>query len=373
VGAPARRLRALAAALVALLASPVPLRAQVAAPVTPTVRDAEVPPVPAGAVRLDVGRFTAVAYPPDVQLARTLLRDAARRDSFPGLPRPRARALVAVAPDARRFQEWSGPSAPHWGVAIAIPTLQRVILRGGDLAAAAGDPAAILRHELAHLALHEAMGDLPPRWFDEGYASYAAGEWGREELLTANLALLYRRMPRLDSLDRRFVRGEGEAAGAYALAHRAVAELAALDPERGLALFFRYWREDGRMDPAVRRAYGITLDGFEERWRQRTRQRYGVLAVLGEMSVGAGFALLVVLPLYVLRRRRDRERWAALRAADARAAAATALLGADDAPPMADGPGIPAGEGEVEAPRGDAADDDAEPAAAPAKGSQPFA
>ena len=29
----------------------------------------------------------------------------------------------------------------------------------------------VLRHELAHLALHEALGDLPPRWFDEGYAS----------------------------------------------------------------------------------------------------------------------------------------------------------------------------------------------------------
>jgi hypothetical protein len=183
----------------------------------------------------------------------------------------------------------------------------------------------VLRHELAHLALHEKMGSLPPRWFDEGYASYAAGEWGREQVLLANVALLYRRMPRLDSLDRSFARGAREAEGAYALAHRAVAELAALDPERGLTLFFRYWAERGRMDPAIRAAYGMTLDGFEAHWRARTRRRYGVLALLGELSVGAGFALLIVLPLYVSRRRRDRRRWEEIRQADAVALATTGV------------------------------------------------
>ncbi len=294
----------------------------------------------ATAVRLDAGRFTVVAYPQDLKLARALVGRAVTSDSFPGLPRPRARAVVAIAPDARTFREWTGPWAPHWGAAIAIPAQQRVVLRGGAQAAEAGDPHVVLRHELAHLALHEAMGDLPPRWFDEGYASYAAGEWDREQVLLANVALLYRRMPALDSLDRRLVRGAREAEGAYALAHRAVAELAALDPERGLTLFFRYWKADGRMDPAVRAAYGMTLDGFEDHWRSRTRRRYGVLAVLGELTLGAGFALFVVLPLYVARRRRDARRWAELREADRQALAAAAaaglppdaMLGADGVP-----------------------------------------
>jgi hypothetical protein len=380
----ARALALLAPALLAhaLLAPLAPLAA--AQPPPPAARVA-VPPagerapppdptavtLPRGAERLDAGRFTFVAYPADLPLARALLRDAAGRDSFPGLPRPTARALVAIAPDARRFRAWTGPSAPHWGVAVAFPALQRVVLRGGRDAAAAGDPAVVLRHELAHLALHEALGDLPPRWFDEGYASYAAGEWGRDELLTANLTLLYRRMPGLDSLDRSFRRGQGEAAGAYALAHRAVAELAALDPARGLTLFFRYWKEDGRLDPAVRRAYGITLDGFEERWQRRTRQRYGALALIGELTVGAGFALLVVLPLYVLRRRRDRRRWAELRAADARAAEAAAAAAAAGWA-EAESPEEPEGERSGGAGEEPAAGDP-EAAAPPSKGAQPFA
>ena len=347
-----RAARLLAGALLAAAAVPAVV-AQQAADVLPP---AAVRPIDGAPLRQVAGRFTVLSDHGDATLARTFLRVAAAHDTFPGLPRPRAAVTIAIAADERRFRRWVGPDAPAWGAAIAVPARQTIVMRGGGRAASGGDPATILRHELAHLALHEAMGDLPPRWFDEGYASYAAGEWGRDEVLVANLALLYRRMPALDSLDRSFRRGEREAQGAYALSHRAVAELAALDPERGLALFFEHWRETGRLDPAVRRAYGLTLDAFEERWRSRTRQRYGALALAGELTVGAGFALLVVLPLYVLRRRRDRERWAALRLADARRAWADEA----DAPWAA-------------APAPEAAAAVVEPDAAPAEGGDPRA
>ncbi|HEU4632244.1 MAG TPA: hypothetical protein VFS08_21005 [Gemmatimonadaceae bacterium] len=316
--------------------SPASPTRSVAIDVAPPTASAATSSDAAGALRLDAGRFTVVAFPRDLQLARSLLRSARAHDSFPGLPRPAARVLIAIAPDAAMFRQWVGPTAPDWGEAIAIPALGRVVMKGRWGGAGGGDPRVVLRHELAHLALAEALGDLPPRWFDEGYASYAAGEWGRDEVLTANVALLFHRMPRLDSLDERFVHGASEAEGAYALAHRAVAELAAMDPERGLSLFFGYWRESGRLDTAVRRAYGLTLAAFEERWQSRTRRRYGVLALLGELSVGAGFALLVILPLYVIRRRRDRLRWAELRRADAAALALEAAVLAD---PSDDGVG----------------------------------
>ncbi len=308
--------RLLAAALLAL-GPAVPAAGQSPVDVLPATT---IGPIEGAPLRQTAGRFTVLFDRGDATLARSFLRAAAERDTFPGLPRPRAAVTIAIAPNERRFRDWVGPHAPEWGAAIAVPSRQVIVMRGGRRAASGGDPATILRHELAHLALHEAMGDLPPRWFDEGYASYAAGEWGREHVLTTNVALLYRRMPALDSLDRSFRRGEREAQGAYALSHRAVAELAALDPERGLTLFFEHWRETGRLDPAIRRAYGITLDAFEDRWRSRTRRRYGTLALVGELTFGAGFALLVVLPFYVLRRRRDRERWAAIRLADARRA-----------------------------------------------------
>lgn len=264
---------------------------------------------------------------------RSLLEAAARRDTFPWLPRPRARVVIAVAPDERRFRAWIGPAAPEWGAAIAIPELRTIIMQGRTAGSDAGDPLVVLRHELAHLALDEALGDLPPRWFHEGYASVAAGEWGRQEVLATSLALLVRGMPSLDSLNASFEAGSSRADAAYALAHRAVVELAALDRERGLTLFFTYWRETHSLEISIRRAFGLTQAQFEERWRQRTRRQYGALAIAADLSLAAALLMTIVVPLYLARRRRDRRRLEFMRAADAaaeraaRESALAALLG----------------------------------------------
>jgi hypothetical protein len=267
-------------------------------------------------VRLDGGRFTVVAYPADSRLAHSVLDSAQARDTFPGLPRPQHRVLIAIAPDARHFHEWAGPGAPEWGAAVAIPSEHRIVLQGGRAGSDAGDPMQVLRHELAHLALHEMLGDLPPRWFDEGYASYSAREWGRDEVLTTSVALVFHGVPPLDSLDNGFYAGAARANAAYALAYRAVAEMAALDPERGLALFFRYWKETGSLDLALRRAYGLTEAAFDQRWRSHTRRRYGALALLANATVAFGLLGLIIMPLYVLRLRRKRRELAELIAAD---------------------------------------------------------
>jgi hypothetical protein len=271
---------------------------------------------PSGAVRIDSGRFTAVAFPNDVSLARHLMASAMRSDTFPGLPRPQAHVLLAVAPDGRRFREWVGPGAPEWGAAIAFPASQRIVMQGRSAGSDAGDPIRVFRHELAHLALHETLGDLPPRWFDEGYAGVAAGEWGRDESLATNVALLIGGMPTLDSLEAGFEGGSRAAEQSYALSYRAVSDLASLDRERGLTLFFRYWKESGRFDVAVRSAYGVTADAFEQLWRTRTRRRYGALAFVANLSLASGVFSLIFLPLWISRRRRDRRRLEALRAAD---------------------------------------------------------
>ena len=245
-----------------------------------------------------------------------MVASAAERDTFPGLPRSRDRVLIAIAPDADRFREWVGPYAPEWGAAIAFPEERRIIMQGSSAPSSAGDPIRVLRHELAHLALHEALGQLPPRWFDEGYAAYAAGEWGREEVLATSYALLVRGLPSLDSLDRWFIGGSSRAGSAYALAYRAVSDIAALDSDRGLTLFFQYWEQTGSLDRAVRQAYGITLAGFEEQWRRRTMRRYGALALFADLTLALGLMTLFILPLFIARRRRDRRRLASLIAAD---------------------------------------------------------
>lgn len=293
-----------------------------------------------------------LAGPGDDRLARSLLAAAVRRDTFPGLPRSSSHVVIVVAPDAAHFRTWVGPAVPEWGAAVAFPDAQRIIVQGGRASSAAGDPAATLRHELAHLALHEYLDDLAPRWFDEGYASVAAQEFGREEVLATNVALALHGVPTLASLDSGLVGGEGQAAVSYALAYRAVADLAALDPARGLSLMLHYWKETGSLDQGVRRAYGEPLDTFEAQWRARTRRRYGALAVASDLAFAVAVLLTLLAPLYVARRRRDRARLALLRAAEraadaAAAAAVTAALtsGSMPVPPVAREPTARGGDG----------------------------
>jgi hypothetical protein len=312
---------------------------------------AQEPRVPSGAERIDGGRFTFVAYPRDLQLARAMLAESMARDTFPGLPRPVSRVAITIAPDAERFRRLIGATAPEWGAAIAFPDEHAIVMQGSRANSSAGDPSVTLRHELAHIALHETLGNLPPRWFDEGYATYAAGESGRDDVLATNFALVLRGMPSLESLDALFTGGASRAQQGYALAHRAVAEMAGLDRERGLTLFFRYWRDTRSMDVALRRAYGLTEDEFEKRWRSATRRRYGALALFADVTLGALFLLLLIGPLWVMRRRRDRQRLALLRAADEaqerreRESALASLLGQPPPPPAPDGGNSP-GDGD---------------------------
>ena len=300
-------------------------------------------------LRLEVGRFTAVYYPRDALLARSLLASAARTDTFPWLPRSRQRVLLAIAPDAAHFRTWAGAGAPEWGVALAFPESRRIIMQGRAAGSDAGDPQEVFRHELAHLALHERVGNRPPRWFDEGYASVAAREWRRDDVLATNVALALRGAPTLDQLEESFSRGSVAAQSAYALSYRAVTELAALDPERGLSLLFDHWTRSPSLDVAVRRAFGLTLAGFEQTFQVRTRRRYGGLALFADLSLLLLVLSVLILPFFVARRVRDRRRLTALLAADAAAeqaeqeSALAALLG--EVHPSARGPVGDAGDG----------------------------
>lgn len=292
-------------------------------------------PLLPGAARHQAGRFLVLAYPSEARLARSLLAEAQARDTFPGLPRLGRQVTIVLARDEAMFRQLVGGGAPEWGAAIAFPGLQRIVMQGRDAGADAGDPRVTLRHELAHLALEEALGPDVPTWFNEGYASYAAGEWGREEVIVTSVGLVWRGLPTLERLDQGFRGGSEVAQRSYALAHRAVAELAALDEARGLDLFFRYWQEQGSLERALRSAYGMSGADFERHWRSRVRRQYGAIALVADLSVLSIFLVVLLGPLWWQRRRRQRLRLERMREADAaqeareRAGALAALLGED--------------------------------------------
>lgn len=245
---------------------------------------------------------------------------------LPGIGPPetllRARPTVYLLRDLGCL-EAHGLAAPRpdWVAGVASARGEFIALRvdpgRGDLR----ELGTVFRHELAHLALSAATGDRAPRWLHEGYAQFASGSWNWREAWRVRFALASRGEDPLEELAVGFP-GDAEGARlAYLLSYTAVAELASLAGESGLAALFAELGEGATMDGALRRVYGLTLDRFEERWRDRVKGRYGWLYLISRASVFWVAVTLLLLWLGWRRRRRNRRRLEALREAERREAA----------------------------------------------------
>lgn len=263
------------------------------------------------------GEDFVLHYAPDDSMRAALIREALERQPpLPALaPHVPTGVTVILAPDEATFKRAAGGRPPDWSAAVAIPSLDRIVLPpGGSERIGATSWLQVIRHEWAHLGLRQSLPGLRvPRWFDEGYAQWAAG-WNRSDAWRLRVWVALGRTPPLDSLTFRWPGDRASAEGAYLLAATTVEYLVSASGEEALALFIRRWREGGRFDPALRRIYGVTSSQLEEDWRAWLADRYGWLSVLGQSTVGWLILALLLILLVRIRRRRDVERVAALRA-----------------------------------------------------------
>jgi hypothetical protein len=256
---------------------------------------------------IQVGPVTAVAWPEQRGLATALARRAAEPTEWPGLGRRSVGPVrLIVVPDARRLDSLMSGRFPSWGVGAALPPERTILLR-----ADAGDIYQTLRQELAHLALHQAVPVRVPLWFDEGYASWAAGEWERLGALELNLAVVRGAVPDLRALDGALRGSSSTADAAYALAASAVVELARRNPSKSLTPLLQRLATGTDFEAAVQATTGLTLAQFDREWRRALRRRYSIATWL---LAGGGWAVLTIALWALLRRRRalDRPRRAAL-------------------------------------------------------------
>lgn len=254
-----------------------------------------------------VGPVTAVAAPGQLSLARELAEEAARPAEWPGLgaQAPESLSLIVLR-DGRALDSLTGGRAPEWGAAIALPGSRTIALRADG-----PEVRRTLRHELAHLALHQAVRVRVPLWFDEGYAGWAAGEWDRYAALELNLAVARGSLPTLGELDGALRGARSSVDAAYALAMSAVTELARRNPTGTLSPLMDRLRAGEDFDAAVLATTGLPPGRFQEVWQQTMRRRYGLVTWL---LAGGGWLLIAggVLAAVRFRRRADQGRRAAL-------------------------------------------------------------
>lgn len=264
---------------------------------------------------LTAGTLRVEYAPRHRALAREVMAAARTPLRLPGLgavPLPESTTIV-LAPDPAAFRVATEGGAPEWAGGVAIPELRRVVLpayptpRSGD-----HDRATILRHEAAHLVLHDRLPGGIPRWFDEGYAEVASGGWDVESAWQLRLAFVTGGAPPLDSLILDWPGGEQEARMAYLLSATAVDYLRRRGGERGLQLLFANWGREKGLEGAMRTTYGITLGQFEDEWRRDVRNRYGWLMMVSSMAVVWLAATILVLAAWIPRRRRNRRKLAGM-------------------------------------------------------------
>jgi hypothetical protein len=257
-------------------------------------------------VSVEVGSVQVSAWEGDEALATALAEFAHTAGPWPGLP-PLDPFLVRVfvTRSRARFDSLTRGRLPGWSGAVAFPASNTIVLR------VQGDPRPILRHELAHLALHRAVPAVP-LWFSEGYAAMAAGEWDRLDALELSWALVTGTLPGFQRLNRELRSGPSGARAAYALATTAVLFLQRLGGERGLAPLLAAVRSERDFERGLRQAHLVTLAQFEALWHRDLRRRYGWLRLVTSFTLFWVFVAGLVGVLWWRRRRRDRVRRAAL-------------------------------------------------------------
>lgn len=251
--------------------------------------------------------MTAVSWPENATLAVSLAEIANTPTDWPALGRVDLGSLrLIVVPDEITFARMSRGQVPQWGVGLAFPGSGTIVLRADDAAILS-----TLHHELAHLALHKVVAVRVPLWFDEGYAAWAAGEFGRLETWGLNLAVIRGTVPSLGALDAALRGSSHTAASAYALSMSAVMELAQRNPTHSLGPLIERLRDGMGFDAAVTATTGYRIDRFDTVWQKSVKRRYGWLTWL---AAGGMWLILggVVIFAHWHRRRRDIPRRAAL-------------------------------------------------------------
>lgn len=293
------------------------------------------PEPPAGFNRHEAG-WINFAYPPEARQRIQRLIDAAdvtRNELSERLGAPvLAEVHVRIARTPGEMTTLAPQNAPYpkYASGVAYPDLGLVLITLDPRHAnERHDIVETFKHELAHLALHDAVkGHDVPRWFNEGFAVYVSGEGSLPRLQTLWTASLARNLIPFDRLERSFPTDAILASIAYAQA---------ADIVRYLVRTQEQYRFDGLVariargtsfDQALVASYGIDRVTLESEWREDIARRYTFWPVLtGSTVLWMGIVGLFFLAYRrrKLRNKRILERWRRDEAAEDALLAAAAL------------------------------------------------
>jgi hypothetical protein len=245
------------------------------------------PGVPAGFNTYDGGWIKFVYHPSIRERVQPLIDDAAaaRTALTEWLGQPvldSVRVMVARSP--LEMASLAPPNAPYpdYAAGVAYSEVGLVLLTVLPVhPTSQHDLGEVFRHELAHVALEDALGGRPvPRWFNEGFAVMASGETSFPRMQTLWTATISDNLLSLSQLERSFPSKEWEAEIAYAQAADVVRFLVKREERHRFRTLISHLRGGESMDDALFNSYGEQTSTLEHEWRQDVAKKYTFYPVL---------------------------------------------------------------------------------------------
>ena len=286
----------------------------------------QMPPLPPGFNTYDGGWVRFVYHPSSRERVQPLIAQAeavrlelTQRLGFPVLSHVRVE-IARTTGEMATFAP-SGAPYPEYAAGVAYSELGLVLLSLAPLhPGAEQDLGEVFRHELAHVALYDALNGKPvPRWFNEGFAVFASGETSFARMQTLAMSSIGGSLIPLHDIERTFPNDETKAQVAYAEAVDVLRFLVRREDAHRFRALVGELRDGKTLEKSVFDAYGVELSTLEFEWREDVSRRYSIWLFLLSGSFVWVIALGVSIWAWRRRKRRDKltlQSWARQEAAE---------------------------------------------------------
>ena len=217
--------------------------------------------------------------------------------------------IVVITSTEEEFHALTGGEIPDWGIGAANPMQRILFLKSPRFSSTETDHRKVVIHELSHVLLGMVLdGKLSPRWFDEGFALYEAGELGLGRTTNLARSLFSGEFLNLAQIEDVLIFQKEKAALAYQESRSAIDHLITsygMEAFTDIAWFLR----DGKtMEDGFYEAIGISLEEFQDEWMQKLRRRYALYPFLQFPYILSAAFLCLFLTAYLVTRYRSRKK-----------------------------------------------------------------
>jgi Peptidase MA superfamily len=270
-----------------------------------------IPMLPAGYETRIYGAWLTLAYPKGTE-ARVaaaldgidLFREKLREELGESVL---SNVEVRIVREPDEIAALSPFAPPDYAVGVSFGGLRYVLISLKAPNSYEGtDVATTLHHELVHVAIDDAFGDKHvPRWFNEGYATFKAGEARLHAEVLSNAVYMHTMIP-LSELDRRFPSDRTQVSVAYGEAADFVRFLLrGADSKRFRSMVERA-RGGAVFERAIADAYGSELRTLEYQWKKELESKGGSLTAIMTGSLLWVFGFIAILIGYFQRKKQHK-------------------------------------------------------------------